>query len=101
MDSRVEDEQQILDQWPKMPDGSDWDGSSLLTLFDRGESPFRGAWDVQGLIREVEQSLNARVIDIPTVSSGANHYVCCAPDIGSLLRTDACFNTTGPSRQAC
>ncbi|PNY29795.1 Uncharacterized protein TCAP_00295, partial [Tolypocladium capitatum] len=99
MDSCVEDEQRILDEWPKMPDGTDWDGSSLLVLFDHGESPFQGAWDVQSLICEIEQSLNSRVVDIPTVSSGANHYglhvkLANRPDIvARLSRGDV--NTPG------
>ena len=100
MESRVEDEQQILDQWPKMPDGSDWDGFNLVTLLDRDESPFKGAWDVQSFILEVEQSLNARVADIPSVSAGANHYVSGDRDL-TLLASDVCVDTVGLSCQAC
>lgn len=85
MDSGFGDEQDILDEWPKMPDGSDWDGTSLLTFVHGGDQFL--AWDVHSLIREVEQSLDTRVVDIPTVSSGANHYVSrpCALWIGPLL----------------
>ena len=40
------------DDWPKMPDGSDFDGKQLLTLVRSGNSPFRGVWDVNLLIRD-------------------------------------------------
>ncbi|PHH89988.1 hypothetical protein CDD83_4787 [Cordyceps sp. RAO-2017] len=69
------EEQTTLDEWPKTPDGRDWDGTQLLTLVRRGESPFGGTWDVDSLVHEVEQSLGASIVDIPTVSFGANHYV--------------------------
>lgn len=63
------------DDWPKMPDGSEFDGKQLLTLVRNGHSPFQGVWDVNLLIREIEEVLGARVIDIPTVSKGSNNYV--------------------------
>lgn len=60
--------------WPKMPDGSDFDGKHLLTLVRSGNSPFQ-LWDVNLLIREVEESLGTLVTDIPTVYEGSNNYV--------------------------
>lgn len=75
MDLGASEEERQLDEWPKMSDGTDWDGTSLMTFLSRGESPFRGLWDVMSLIREVEQILQARVVDIPSVSFGAHHYV--------------------------
>jgi hypothetical protein len=30
------------DEWPKMPDGNDFDGKQLLTLVRSGNSPFHG-----------------------------------------------------------
>jgi hypothetical protein len=63
------------DEWPKMPDGNDFDGKQLLTLVRSGNSPFHGLWDVNLLIREIEQNLDAHVIDIPFISKGSNNYV--------------------------
>ena len=57
------------DDWPKMPDGIDFDGKQLLTLVRRGNSPFHGVWDVNQLIREVEQNLCTKVIDMTFRSS--------------------------------
>jgi hypothetical protein len=34
------------DEWPKTPDGNDFDGKQLLTLARTGNSPFHGLWDV-------------------------------------------------------
>lgn len=65
----------MCDDWPKMPDGNDFDGKQLLTLVRNGNSPFREIWDVNLLIREVEKILGVEVIDIPGVSRGANNYV--------------------------
>jgi hypothetical protein len=39
-----------------------------------GKSPFDGVWDARLLIREVEESLNAQVTDIPFIK-GSNNYV--------------------------
>ncbi|TVY13603.1 hypothetical protein LARI1_G008175 [Lachnellula arida] len=60
--------------WPKMPDGSEFDGKQLLPLVRSGNSPFQAVWDVNLLIREVEESLETRVTDIPTVYEGSNNY---------------------------
>ena len=65
----------MQDDWPKMPDDSDFDGKNLLTLVRKGQSPFDGAWDVNLLIQEVEENLHSQVIEIPTVYDGANFYV--------------------------
>ena len=61
------------DEWPKIQDGTDFDGKNLLTLVRNGNNPF--VWDVNLLIQEVEENLATQVIDIPVVSSGANYYV--------------------------
>lgn len=61
--------------WPKMPDGSDFDGKQLLNLVHNGNSPFHKVWDVNLLIRETEENLGDRVIDIPVISKGSNNYV--------------------------
>lgn len=63
------------DEWPKMPDGSEFDGKHLLTLVQDGNSPFHRIWDVRLLIREIEENLSTRVIDIPAVNRGSNSYV--------------------------
>lgn len=66
----------ILDESPKLPDGSRFDGKDLLQLLRSGKSPFHGAWDVNVLKEEVEHNLHAQVIDMPFVSMGSNYYVC-------------------------
>lgn len=71
----------MQDDWPKMPNGEDYDGKQLLTLLRDGKSPFQGLWDVNLLIREVEESLDTQVIDIPMISKGSNNYV------GSCLKS--------------
>lgn len=63
------------DDWPKMHDGTDFDGKQLLTLVRSGNSPFDKVWDVNLLIREVEENLCTKVIDIPVVDKGSNNYV--------------------------
>lgn len=63
------------DDWPKMPDGSDFNGKDLLTLVRTGNSPFHGVWDVNLLIREIEETVDAQGIDIPATSKGSNNYV--------------------------
>lgn len=65
------------DDWPKMPDGYDFDGRHLLTLVRYGSSPFDNEWDVNLLIQEMEDKFLALVVDIPQVSKGYNHYVSC------------------------
>ncbi|KAK4500572.1 hypothetical protein PRZ48_008761 [Zasmidium cellare] len=53
------------DGWPTLADGSVYDGKRLLELVRNGERPFSAAWDVNLLIREIEQELNTQVADIP------------------------------------
>ncbi|KFY95009.1 hypothetical protein V498_03581 [Pseudogymnoascus sp. VKM F-4517 (FW-2822)] len=62
------------DDWPQMPDGSDFDGKQLLTLVRGGNSPFHGVWDVNLLIQEIEENLDTQVVDIPQVYNGSNNY---------------------------
>ena len=64
-----------LAAWPKMPDGSDFDGKHLLSLVQTGNSPFHGLWDVDALVQEIEEVLGDQVLDIPFVSDGSNNYV--------------------------
>ncbi|KAI5862396.1 hypothetical protein GGS23DRAFT_98537 [Durotheca rogersii] len=68
------DDGYIRDDWPKIPDGSNYDGKRLLTLVRSGNSPFKKVWDVNLLIQEVEDNINSQVIDIPFVSKGSNNY---------------------------
>lgn len=63
----------LEDDWPKMPDGTDFDGKQLLCLIRSGKSPF--AWDVNLLVREIEEKLGTEVVDIPFMYSGSNNYV--------------------------
>ncbi|PUU77943.1 3-hydroxybutyryl-CoA dehydratase [Tuber borchii] len=62
------------DEWPKMPEGNDFDGKHLLSLVRSGNSPFEGLWDVNLLIREIEENLDTQVIEIPDISNGSNNY---------------------------
>ncbi|KAI1180971.1 3-hydroxybutyryl-CoA dehydratase [Nemania sp. FL0916] len=62
------------DEWPSGLDGSPYDGLHLWDLIHNGQSPFEGAWDINLLVREIEEKLNTRVTDIPKVSGGANNY---------------------------
>ncbi|KLU91849.1 hypothetical protein MAPG_10798 [Magnaporthiopsis poae ATCC 64411] len=64
----------IEDPWPELPDGTKFDGKQLFSLVRSGKSPFDGAWDVNLLIREIEERLDAEVTDIPFVSCGSNNY---------------------------
>jgi hypothetical protein len=65
----------VRDDSPTMGDGTDFDGKQLLSLVRSGHSPFQGVWDVNLLIREIEEILKTQVVDIPTVYEGANNYV--------------------------
>ncbi|KAL8380947.1 hypothetical protein RB595_005308 [Gaeumannomyces hyphopodioides] len=63
------------DDWPSLPDGSDYDGTDLLSLVRSGRSPFAGVWDVNQLIEEVEANVDgAQVVNIPVVRKGASYY---------------------------
>ncbi|EJT79705.1 hypothetical protein GGTG_04789 [Gaeumannomyces tritici R3-111a-1] len=64
----------LQDPWPKLPDGTNFDGKQLFSLVRSGKSPFDGAWDVNLLIREIEESLGAEMTDIPFVYNGSNNY---------------------------
>ncbi|KAI1286590.1 3-hydroxybutyryl-CoA dehydratase [Xylaria venustula] len=62
----------VDDDWPKMPDGSDFNGKQLLALVHNGKSPL--FWNVNLLIQEIEKNLNAQVVDIPYLDKGSNNY---------------------------
>ncbi|KAL7939754.1 3-hydroxybutyryl-CoA dehydratase [Trichoderma chlorosporum] len=62
------------DDWPKMPDGTDYDRKQLLDLVHNGKSPFSDVWDVNQLIQEIEEHLGTKIVDIPFVYDGANSY---------------------------
>lgn len=51
------------DDWPLVPDGSEWDGKNLLDFVRKNISPFGKIWDVSLLLREVESKLHAEVVD--------------------------------------
>jgi hypothetical protein len=50
-------------------------GWQRQTAAHPGNSPFHGLWDVNLLIREIEENLDTHVIDIPVISKGFNNYV--------------------------
>lgn len=76
--SSADDDEYLRDEWPTMPDGTEYDGKELLRLTRGGKSPFRELWDVDLLVQEVEMQLRTKVIDIITISSGSNNYVSIA-----------------------
>lgn len=80
--TRSQDEQYILDEWPKLDDGTEWDGTGLLSLLRADHDPFGGLMDVPAFLREIESSINIEIADVPVVSYGANHFV---RNISSLL----------------
>lgn len=53
---------------------ADFDGKQLLSLVRSGNNPFHGVWDVNLLIREIEENLSTQVIDIPIIYKGSNNY---------------------------
>lgn len=79
------DAQCLYDEWPKLPDGVDWDGTDLLGLVRDGQNPFGDALDVRALVREIESSINIEITDIPIVSYGANHFVSCTHHLGDSI----------------
>ena len=62
------------EDWPTGPTG-DYDGLQLLSLVRQNRNPFQAAWDVEILIREIEDVLKTQVIDIPRIDTGSNNYV--------------------------
>ncbi|KAF7197590.1 hypothetical protein HII31_01093 [Pseudocercospora fuligena] len=62
------------DEWPTTKDGREYDGLKLLELVRAGESPFADVWNVNLLIREIEENVDAEIIDIPLVNGGSNNY---------------------------
>ncbi|KAK2612300.1 hypothetical protein QQS21_001726 [Conoideocrella luteorostrata] len=68
------------DDWPSMPDGTEYDGKQLGILARTGNSPFRAVWDVDMLIREIQDNTQFKVADISSVDKGSNNY-------GLLIRT--------------
>lgn len=67
------EEEYFRDEWPKMPDGSDYDGKGFLALLQSGQSPFSNDWDANLLIKEIEEATGLKVLDIPNVYYGANN----------------------------
>lgn len=63
------------DEWPSLPDGSQYDGKQLGTLVREGKNPFQGVWDINLLIQEIEEHINTQVVDIPVIYKGSNNYV--------------------------
>jgi hypothetical protein len=91
----------VEDNWPMMPDGTDYDGKNLLALVRSERSPFDKDWDVKLLIHEIEKVADAQIIDIPAIKKGSNHYMCflCLTSTLPLptLFPDKSVHTRGPS----
>ncbi|CAJ0538698.1 Ff.00g066830.m01.CDS01 [Fusarium sp. VM40] len=64
----------VGDDWPRMRNGTNWDGQNLFELLRKAESPFSPVWDANLLFDEVEDKVGAKVIDVPCVHTGANNY---------------------------
>ena len=85
------DDDYFADDWPVMPDGTDYDGKGLLALARSGNSPFRDAWDFDSLTREVESGVGVEIIDVPLVSKGSNNLVrFISPSTSRSSHTDYC-----------
>ncbi|KAB8298307.1 hypothetical protein EYC80_002036 [Monilinia laxa] len=61
-----------VDAWPKMPDGSHFNGLNLFPMILNGESPFD--WNIYQLIQEIENNFHTRVTDIPLATCGSHYY---------------------------
>lgn len=72
------------DTWPTMADGRDYDGRNLLRLIRDGRSPFADRWDVNLLIREIQDKLATQVVDIPVVTFGSNNYVILSTPVSIM-----------------
>jgi hypothetical protein len=72
------------DSWPITADGRDYDGRNLLWLIRDGRSPFADRWDVNLLIREIEDKLATQVVDIPTITIGSNNYVSLSTPVAAV-----------------
>ena len=72
------------DSWPTTADGCNYDGRNLLRLIRDGRSPFADRWDVNLLIREIENKLATHVVDIPTITVGSNNYVSLSPPVSTV-----------------
>jgi hypothetical protein len=68
-------EQCLLDPWPTLDDGKEWDGTGLLNLLQANQSPFVEDLDVLALLREIQSSVNVEIAGVPIVTYGANHFV--------------------------
>ncbi|KAI4632831.1 hypothetical protein J4E80_000189 [Alternaria sp. BMP 0032] len=62
------------DEWPVELNGEEYDGKHILTLVRDNASPFKDVWNVQSLIDEIEEKLQVKVTDIPTIDKGSNNY---------------------------
>ncbi|KXS97702.1 hypothetical protein AC579_4480 [Pseudocercospora musae] len=62
------------DECPTAKDGGEYDGFRLLELVRAGESPFSSVWDVNLLIREIEDNVDAEIVDMPLVNGDSNNY---------------------------
>jgi len=76
------------DEWPVGLNGEEYDGKHFLTLARDNASPFKDVWNVQLLIDEIEEKLQVKVIDIPTIDKGSNNYVrvCSWLSSGRLMQ---------------
>ncbi|KAL2020119.1 hypothetical protein VTK56DRAFT_8724 [Thermocarpiscus australiensis] len=78
----------LLDDWPKTPDGADYDGKELFSLTRSGKRPFAPAWVIQLMIQEIEDNLGTKVVDIPN-NYGFHSKLSNRPDmVARLARGD-------------
>lgn len=69
------------DSWPTTVG---YDGRNLLRLIRDGRSPFADRWDVNLLIREIEDKLATQVVDIPIITIGSNNYVSLSTSVSTV-----------------
>ena len=62
------------DEWPSHA-GVVYDGRGLLELLGQSRNPFRGQWDPQQLVNEVEEHVEGRIVEIPFIAKGSNNFV--------------------------
>lgn len=80
-------DQDFLDPWPILDDGTEWDGMGLLDLLQANQSPFGKSLDVRALLLEIQASINVEITNVPIVTYGANHFVSSL-----ALSFHLCFN---------
>ncbi|KAJ7475227.1 hypothetical protein B0H11DRAFT_1918200 [Mycena galericulata] len=82
------------DEWPV-----DFDGTKLFQSLENDDPPIKFRFDVREVMKEVEELLGSKVVDIPQVGKGSNYFgmhFCLADARDVLVRISRCdFNSLG------